>query len=170
MSTMPKTAKTLRPLPAAHRGTGQGNPTHSDAFDRAVAVHPDWLVGKAGRRVVQAQTPRQTRSVAGLVAIRISPSYPLSRSLPTRQLVEPAVQRVRFEAQVALTAAGDDEVIPPAEDLTTAMRMECHEWRHRNGDRTPAHGTHRFVYPSHLRFRWYDHNGWVDFAFCTEMG
>ena len=130
---MPKTAKTLRPLPAAHRGTGHGNPTHSDAFDRAVAVHPDWLVGKAGRRVVQAQTPRQTRSVAGLVAIRISPSYPLSRSLPTRQLVEPAVQRVRFEAQVPLTAASDDEVIPPAEDLTTAMaygmpRVAASEW------------------------------------------
>jgi hypothetical protein len=74
-----------------------------------ITVHPDWLVGKAGRRVVRA--PRGVRSIrpalrrtsrwtpvrrlGGTAAAQvwsrngISRSYPLSRSLPTLQLVDP---------------------------------------------------------------------------------
>ncbi|MFY9806874.1 MAG: lysine--tRNA ligase [Pseudonocardiaceae bacterium] len=37
------------------------------------------------------------------------------------ELVDPVVQRQRFEAQAALTAAGDDEAMPLDEDFLTAM-------------------------------------------------
>jgi lysyl-tRNA synthetase class 2 len=37
------------------------------------------------------------------------------------ELVDPVVQQERFETQAALTAAGDDEVMPRDEDFLTAM-------------------------------------------------
>lgn len=101
----------------------------------------------------------------------ISTSDPLSRPPASLQPVDPVVQRERFEAQVALIAAGDEEAMPLAEDFDDCDGVwNAAEWRQGNRDRLAAHHAHQFGYRDHRRFRWYHHNGWVDFAFCTEMG
>jgi hypothetical protein len=88
--------------------------------------------------------------------------YPLSRPA-TLQPVDPVVQRERFQAQVTLIAAGDEEAMPLDEDFGDYDGVwNAAEWRQRNGDRPAAHHAHQFGYRDHRRFRWYDHNGWVD--------
>jgi lysyl-tRNA synthetase class 2 len=64
---------------------------------------------------------RQHRSAAGLVEKWDLYIRSVESATAYSELVDPVVQRERFEAQAALTAAGDDEAMPLDEDFLTAM-------------------------------------------------
>jgi lysyl-tRNA synthetase class 2 len=64
---------------------------------------------------------RQHRSTAGLVEKWDLYIRSVDSATAYSELVDPVVQRERFEVQVALTAAGDDEAMPLGEDFLTAM-------------------------------------------------
>jgi lysyl-tRNA synthetase class 2 len=64
---------------------------------------------------------RQHRSEAGVVEKWDLYIRSVESATAYSELVDPVVQRERFEAQVALTAAGDDEAMPLDEDFLTAM-------------------------------------------------
>jgi lysyl-tRNA synthetase, class II len=64
---------------------------------------------------------RQHRRTAGLVEKWDLYIRSVESATAYSELVDPVVQRERFEAQVALTAAGDDEAMPLDEDFLTAM-------------------------------------------------
>jgi lysyl-tRNA synthetase, class II len=106
-----------------------------------LAVHPGWLPGKLVEELfehlvvpdLQAPTfvkdfpvdtsplTRQHRSVAGLVEKWDLYIRSVESATAYSELVDPIVQRERFEAQTALSAAGDDEAMPLDEDFLTAM-------------------------------------------------
>ena len=63
------------------------------------------------------------------------------------------VQQERFEAQVALTAAGDEHAMPLDEDFGNYDGVwNASEWRHGNTDRPAAHDVHRFGYRDAMAF------------------
>jgi len=64
---------------------------------------------------------RQHRSTAGLVEKWDLYIRSVESATAYSELVDPVVQRERFEAQVALTVAGDDEAMPLDEDFLGAM-------------------------------------------------
>ena len=64
---------------------------------------------------------RQHRSAAGLVEKWDLYIRSVESATAYSELVDPVVQRERFEAQAALTAAGDDEAMPLDEDFLTAI-------------------------------------------------
>ena len=64
---------------------------------------------------------RQHRSLPGLVEKWDLYIRSVESATAYSELVDPVVQRERFEAQAALTAAGDDEAMPLDEDFLTAM-------------------------------------------------
>lgn len=64
---------------------------------------------------------RQHRSTAGLVEKWDLYIRSVESATAYSELVDPVVQRERFETQAALTAAGDDEAMPLDEDFLTAM-------------------------------------------------
>lgn len=64
---------------------------------------------------------RQHRSAPGLVEKWDLYIRSVESATAYSELVDPVVQRERFEAQAALTAAGDDEAMPLDEDFLTAM-------------------------------------------------
>jgi lysyl-tRNA synthetase, class II len=112
---------------------------HAERVD--LEVRPDWLPGKLVEELFEHLV------VPGLHAPTFVKDFPLDTSPLTRQhrsapglvekwdlyirsvesatayseLVDPVVQRERFEAQAALAAAGDDEAMPLDEDFLTAM-------------------------------------------------
>jgi lysyl-tRNA synthetase, class II len=106
-----------------------------------LAVHPDWLPGKLVEELFEhlmvsdlyaptfvkdfpvdtSPLTRQHRSVAGVVEKWDLYIRSVESATAYSELVDPVVQRERFEAQVALTAAGDDEAMPLDEDFLTAM-------------------------------------------------
>lgn len=106
-----------------------------------LAAHPDWLPGKLVEELFEylvvpdlhaptfvkdfpvdtSPLTRQHRSIAGVVEKWDLYIRSVESATAYSELVDPVVQRQRFEAQVALTAAGDDEAMPLDEDFLTAM-------------------------------------------------
>jgi lysyl-tRNA synthetase class 2 len=106
-----------------------------------LAVHPDWLPGKLVEELFEylvvpdlhaptfvkdfpvdtSPLTRQHRSTPGVVEKWDLYIRSVESATAYSELVDPVVQRERFEAQVALTAAGDDEAMPLDEDFLTAM-------------------------------------------------
>ena len=104
-------------------------------------VRPDWLPGKLVEELFEhlvvpdlyaptfvkdfpvdtSPLTRQHRSEPGLVEKWDLYIRSVESATAYSELVDPVVQRERFEAQVALTAAGDDEAMPLDEDFLTAM-------------------------------------------------
>ena len=118
---------------------------HHELLDHAqrvgLAVRPDWLPGKLVEELFEhlvvpdlyaptfvkdfpvdtSPLTRQHRSEAGVVEKWDLYIRSVESATAYSELVDPVVQRERFEAQVALTAAGDDEAMPLDEDFLTAM-------------------------------------------------
>ncbi|MGH3670063.1 MAG: amino acid--tRNA ligase-related protein, partial [Pseudonocardiaceae bacterium] len=106
-----------------------------------LAVHPDWLPGKLVDELFEhlvvpglhaptfvkdfpvdtSPLTRQHRSAAGLVEKWDLYIRSVESATAYSELVDPVVQRERFEAQVERSAAGDDEAMPLDEDFLTAM-------------------------------------------------
>jgi lysyl-tRNA synthetase class 2 len=118
---------------------------------------------------------RQHRRTAGLVEKWDLYIRSVESATAYSELVDPVVQRERFEAQVALTAAGDDEAMPLDEDFLTAMEYGM----------LPSGGMgmgiDRLLMRSPVRvsarpscFLWYSHNEWTarraDFAILSKIG
>lgn len=112
---------------------------HADRV--GLAAQPDWLPGKLVEELFEylvvpdlyaptfvkdfpvdtSPLTRQHRSTAGVVEKWDLYIRSVESATAYSELVDPVVQRERFEAQVALTAAGDDEAMPLDEDFLTAM-------------------------------------------------
>ena len=106
-----------------------------------LAAHPNWLPGKQVEELFEylvvpdlyaptfvkdfpvdtSPLARQHRSIAGVVEKWDLYIRSVESATAHSELVDPVVQRERFEAQVALTASGDDEAMPLDEDFLTAM-------------------------------------------------
>jgi lysyl-tRNA synthetase class 2 len=106
-----------------------------------LAVHPGWLPGKLVEELFEhlvvpdlhaptfvkdfpvdtSPLTREHRSVAGLVEKWDLYIRSVESATAYSELVDPVVQRKRFEAQAALAAAGDDEAMPLDEDFLDAM-------------------------------------------------
>ncbi len=104
-------------------------------------VHPGWVPGKLVEElfehlvVPELQAPtfvkdfpvdtspltREHRSAAGLVEKWDLYIRSVESATAYSELVDPVVQRTRFEAQAALAAAGDVEAMPLDEDFLRAM-------------------------------------------------
>jgi lysyl-tRNA synthetase class 2 len=107
----------------------------------SLPVDPDWLPGRLVEELFEhlvvpdlhaptfvkdfpvdtSPLTRQHRSTAGLVEKWDLYIRSVESATAYSELVDPVVQRERFEAQAALTAAGDDEAMPLDEDFLTAM-------------------------------------------------
>jgi lysyl-tRNA synthetase class 2 len=106
-----------------------------------LAVHPGWLPGKLVEELFEhlvvpdlhdptfvkdfpvdtSPLTREHRSVAGLVEKWDLYIRSVESATAYSELVDPVVQRKRFEAQTVLAAAGDDEAMPLDEDFLDAM-------------------------------------------------
>ncbi|MDQ4102254.1 MAG: lysine--tRNA ligase [Actinomycetota bacterium] len=106
-----------------------------------LAVHPGWLPGKLVEELFEhlvvpdlhvptfvrdfpvdtSPLTREHRSTAGLVEKWDLYIRSVESATAYSELVDPIVQRERFQMQAALTAAGDDEAMPLDEDFLDAM-------------------------------------------------
>jgi lysyl-tRNA synthetase class 2 len=106
-----------------------------------LAVDPHWLPGKLVEELFEqlvvpelhaptfvkdfpvdtSPLTREHRNAAGLVEKWDLYIRSVESATAYSELVDPVVQRERFEAQAALTAAGDDEAMPLDEEFLTAM-------------------------------------------------
>ena len=106
-----------------------------------LAVDPGWLPGKLVEELFEhlvvpglhvptfvkdfpvdtSPLTREHRSVVGLVEKWDLYIRSVESATAYSELVDPVVQRKRFEAQAALAAAGDDEAMPLDEDFLDAM-------------------------------------------------
>ena len=92
---------------------------------------------------------------AGTAAARATPSasrgsWPAASFAAFTELVDPAEQRSRFEAQAALRAAGDDEAMAVDEDYLPGPRLRASPQR-RPRDRRGPPGDAPHRHPSHPR-------------------
>lgn len=113
--------------------------THAERV--GLEVHPTWITGKLVEELFEHLTvpklyaptfvkdfpvdtsplTRQHRTVPGVVEKWDLYIRSVESATAYSELIDPVVQRQRFEAQVALAAQGDDEAMPLDEDFLRAM-------------------------------------------------